>query len=140
MRNISIFLLGAVCGIAAAEFGARGVERGIRGLCNSEFRVPLSAPGTPRSTFYGSWLAANHAIAADDFSSAAAFLGELKSVKYPMVANTRNLVQFLEYGEIGGPAALGGAGNSAAWKFAGAAFAAKNGRWDALYKIGRAHV
>ncbi|MDR1027440.1 MAG: hypothetical protein LBL46_03435 [Rickettsiales bacterium] len=144
MKKLGIFLVGAAVGFGAME------------LVISTTPPPSAAPlrqrrgmapwNNPESSAldskFGAWLAANHAVAVDDFTAAAGFMDDLKSVKYPGVAATRNLVQFLENGIIdaaavrGLIAGRGGAGTQAgqAWRFAVMTGAAKNGEWARIYK------
>ena len=100
--------------------------------------VPAAGLNVPleSNTDFGNWLAAQHAIFADDFEKAVEFLGKLEHLRAPIVLNARSLALFLDGGDMTpgkGADGFGGASGAAFWIINGAALAA-SGNWPEVYK------
>ena len=84
-------------------------------------------------TKYGDFLAAQHAVYANDFDKAGEFIATVADVDYGVVKDTRALVTFLS-GKIPDDAKGLADENSIAARIMYDAYLAKGGRWSELYK------
>jgi tetratricopeptide (TPR) repeat protein len=117
------FLIGLLVGWTGIYFGLYLSGRGLSPSINysDDFETDL-----------GNWLAAQHAVFVDDFSSAIEFMDKIRNDKSEIVASSRNLVLFLDSGDLRGAEVLKKS-NSAAWRVINAASSAKKGKWGDVY-------
>jgi tetratricopeptide (TPR) repeat protein len=83
-------------------------------------------------TRFGDWLAAQHAVFADDFEKAIEFLDGLDGVKSESVAAMRSMVVFLDTADVKNARDLKKL-NVSAFRVINAAAMAKDGKWAELY-------
>ena len=103
---------------------------GSKSMFSDEF--PVNFDELP-PTKYGSFLAVQHAIYANDFDSANEFLADFTDVKYDVVQETRTMVEFLGGNIPSNVESLSNEKNIAS-RIMYDAFLAKNNRWNELYK------
>jgi len=116
---------------------AVGAAVGFAGTCF--FCIPslpeIIAPQKKADVFeskFGNWLAAQHAIYSDDFERAMEFLKVLSDVDAGVVADTRDLVLFLETGAVDNPRAVR-KHNIGAHRIINAAGLARERKWREVY-------
>ncbi|MDR1826132.1 MAG: hypothetical protein LBQ49_00385 [Rickettsiales bacterium] len=120
------FLIGAVS--VWIGVGPLGVEKA------KEPDLSMVSPLDSASKF-GDWLAVQHAVYIDDFGRAAKFLDNLSDVKIGIVANTRDLVMFLDGASLSDTDGLKkGGGAVSAYRVIWAANQGKAGNWKDVFK------
>ncbi len=86
-----------------------------------------------QGTNFGSFLAAQHAVAVNDFDSAARFANEIRDTEYASIQNTRMLANFLN-GKMPKDANLLKEEKSAAAQLIYDTYLVTETKWDELYK------
>lgn len=118
-------------------FFLAGFASGFAGAYFSCLPSRLSALGSRfpnRESRFGNWLAAQHAVFADDFERALEFLGKMKDKKSESVAATQSLVMFLDSADVKNIQSLKKI-NIFAFRLIGASTMARDGKWAAVHGI-----